>query len=194
MVDPNRLRSSIAWLARDAKFILFAWAVSLMASIGCAPMEPARAAVEPEQPTRTSASIFDVKTTFYKSTRVVDAIFGKPTGSNKIKANSSTKGMTPGEYREYTWGPEKKIVLARFLKGKCVMIQLELPESFDNAVEAVKSVGIDPSPVLPMTVAPMATRWKAKLGMFIFKDVAAIKSTSPEGKFDMVQFELADPD
>lgn len=102
--------------------------------------------------------------------------------------------MTPGEFREYSWGPQKKSVLARFFKGKCVELQLELPETYDDPIEAVKSVGVDPSPVIPMAEAPLATRWTAKLGKFLFKDVAAIKSTNPDGKYDMVQFELADPD
>lgn len=137
---------------------------------------------------------FDVTKAFYKSPKEVDQIFGQPTGGNVIKADASTKGMTPGEFRDYSWGVGKKYVLVRFFKGKAVMIQMELQEPFEDAIEAVKSVGVDPSPVTPRAEAQMATRWTAKLGGFLFKDVAAIKSTSPEGKFDMVQFELVDPD
>jgi hypothetical protein len=169
-----------------------ALAIAVVFGAGCAPLKPSGPSPTSNSTPKVAPQEFDVKAAFYKSPKNVDAMFGKPTGSNKIKADDPTR--TPGEFREYSWGPQKKHVLVRFYKGKCVMIQLELLESFDDPVNAVKSVGVDPSSVTPMTEAPMATRWKAKLGSFIFKDVAAIKSTSPEGKFDMVQFELADPD
>lgn len=171
-----------------------ALAIAVAFGAGCAPLKPSGTSHSSSSTPKQAPQKFDVKPVFYKSPKDVDAIFGKPSGSNKIKADSSTKGMTPGEFREYRWGPGKKYVLARFFKGKCVEIHMELPEPFDDPIEAVKSVGVDPSPVNPMTEAPMATMWTTKLGDFLFKDVAAIKSSSPDGKFDMVQFELADPD
>jgi hypothetical protein len=133
----------------------------------------------------------DVTKAFYASPKALDAIFGKPTARTKI---SSGGDRTPGEYREYEFGPLKKHVLARIFKGQCVMVQLELPDSFADPVEAVQSVGVDPSSVSPMAEAPLATRWTAKLGDFIFKEVSANKTKVPYDKYDMVQFELADPD
>jgi len=139
---------------------------------------------------REEAPRFDLKTLFYAAPTDVDKAFGKPTGGSIITQTD----QIPGEHREYDYAPENKHVLARFFRNKCVMIQIELPRRYDDALEALRSMGIDASSISPMVEAPAATRWTAKVGGTIFKDVAAINSSMDGSSgFDTVQFELAEP-
>jgi hypothetical protein len=136
---------------------------------------------------------FDISTTFYKNMKEVDVIFGKSTGGHRLKDDASNRGRIPGVLREYAPGKHWKYALVRFYKDKCVSVQLELPSQYETAEEALLSVGLDVSAVLPVKTAPLATRWTAKVGDNLFKDISAYR-TEMEGKFEIIAYELADPE
>jgi hypothetical protein len=75
------------------------FAILISVGVGCVPIRPSASKPEAEAPKKQATQKLDVKKAFYKYAKEVDAIFGKPTGSNKIKADASTRGMTPGEFR-----------------------------------------------------------------------------------------------
>lgn len=172
-----------------------ALAIAVAFGAGCAPLKPSRTSPSPSSTPKQAPQKFDVKTAFYKSPKDVERILGESSGGHKLKADASNRGRTPGELREYSAGKHWQYALARFYKGRCVSIQLELLESFERPDDALKSVGLDVSKFLDFAEeAPLATRWRAKkLGNYLFKDISAFR-TKVDAKFNIVQFELVDPD
>jgi hypothetical protein len=164
--------------------------------VGCTPIKPLENTTEPSSKGEVKQQVgFDISRTFYRSVKDVDKVLGKSTGGHKLKADSSNRGRTPGELREYAEGKDLKYALARFFKGKCVSVQLELTEPFERPEDALTSVGLDVTPFLAFAEESiLATRWRTKkLGNYLFKDVSAFRLES-NGKFYIVQFELVDPD
>jgi len=133
---------------------------------------------------------FDVTKVFYRSPTEVDAAFGYPLGTTDVSPKYADMPDTfPGQFREYAYGKQKKNVMTRFFKDRLVSVTIELEEPVDDAVVAVKSFGIDPSPVIPRAVQSQATAWTAKVDGWLFKNLSALKLKSTQ--FDTVMFELA---
>lgn len=167
------------------------------AAMGSTPQSPLPQAAKPPEPQKSpEAPLFaqiDVKELFYKSPKEVESILGKAVEVTPIRADESTEGMTPGEFRDYEWEGATATVLTRFLRGQLVSVQIYTKKGYSSPSQALQDFGIDPSPVRPMSSNEYHSRWTAKIDGFLFKTASANRVDSDE-PFNIVQFVVADPD